>query len=1051
MKFTEETLEQAVIELFNEVEIQHHHGETIHKEISDVLLRDDLYSFLHSKYSKDNITQNEIDSIIRKLDLYPSSALYESNRDIIRLIADGFTLKREDRSQKDIFIELLDFDKVSNNVFKIINQLEIQGSEKRIPDSIVYINGLPLVVFEFKSAIKENCTIKDAYTQLTVRYRRDIPELLKYNAFCVISDGVNNKMGSLFAPYDFFYAWRKVNNLDKPSDGIDTLYTMVNGLFDKERLLDVIHNFIFFPDNTKGETKIVCRYPQYYAARKLFENIKTNMRPSGNGKGGTYFGATGSGKSFAMLYLSRLLMKSTCFALSNPTIVLITDRTDLDDQLSEQFINAKGFIGDENIISVESREDLKAKLRGIKSGGVYLTTIHKFTEDTDLLTDRANVICISDEAHRTQINLEQKLKITTKGVEVKYGFAKYLHDSLPNATYVGVTGTPVDGTLSVFGDVIDAYTMKESVDDEITVRIVYEGRAAKVILNEEKLKEIEEYYEKCSEEGANEYQIEESKRAVSQMEVILGDPKRLKLLAADFIQHYETRINEGAGVIGKVMFVSSSRQIAYDFYKEIIAIRPEWTEIKECDEGVELTDEEKRELKPIEKIKMVMTRNKDDQKELYEMLGTKEYRKELDRQFKIAKSNFKIALVVDMWLTGFDVPFLEAIYIDKPIQKHSLIQTISRVNRVYEGKEVGLVVDYIGIKSNMNKALKQYGDGNVGDNFVDVDKAIVLLKDQLDLLNKLFYNFDSKSYFDGTALQKLSCLNKAVEYIQITDEMEKRFVSIVKKLHSAYDLCCSSEKITKLEKDQIYFYFSIKSIIHKLTKGDSPDTAQMNDRVRKLIQEALISEGIEEIFKIDKKDPKNNIDLFSNEYLAKINKILLPNTKIKLLQKLLAKAIDEFKRTNKIKGLDFSKKFKKLVDAYNERKDFEVYQSHVLDDVAGQFSDLFKDLQKERNSFIELGVDFEEKAFYDILKAVAIKYKFDYPENKLILLSKAVKVIVDDKAKYTDWSQKADIKAELKVDLILTLDKYGYPPVPKDEVFKEIFEQAENFKKYIIE
>ena len=1051
MKFTEETLEQAVIELFNEVEIPHYHGETIHKEMSDVLLRDDLRMFLQNRYSKDNITQNEIDLIIRKLDLYPSSALYESNRDIIRLIANGFTLKREDRNQKDIFIELIDFETSSNNILKIVNQLEIQGTEKRIPDGIVYINGLPLVVLEFKSAIKENCTIKDAYTQLTVRYRRDIPELFKYNAFCVISDGVNNKMGSLFSPYDFFYAWRKVNNLDKPSDGIDTLFTMVNGLFNKERLLDVIKNFIFFPDTTKGETKIVCRYPQYYAARKLFENIKTNMKPAGNGKGGTYFGATGSGKSFAMLYLSRLLMKSTFLSLSNPTIILITDRTDLDDQLSEQFTNAKEFIGDENIISVESREDLKDKLQDIKSGGVYLTTIHKFTEDTDLLTDRANVICISDEAHRTQINLEQKLKITNEGVEVKYGFAKYLHDSLPNATYVGVTGTPVDGTLAVFGDVIDAYTMKESVDDEITVRIIYEGRAAKVILNEEKLKDIEKYYEKCSEEGANEYQIEESKRAVAQMEVILGDPKRLKLLATDFVEHYETRINEGASVIGKVMFVSSSRQIAYDFYKEIITLRPEWAEIKQCDDGVELTSEEKRELKPIEKIKMVMTRNKDDQKELYDMLGTKEYRKELDRQFKIAKSNFKIALVVDMWLTGFDVPFLEAIYIDKPLQKHSLIQTISRVNRVYQGKEVGLVVDYIGIKSNMNKALKQYGDGNIGDNFEDIDKAIVLLKDQLDLLNKLFYNFNSKSYFEGTALQKLGCLNYAVEYIQTTDDMEKRFVSIVKKLHSAYDLCCSSEKISKLEKDQIYFYFSIKSIIHKLTKGDSPDTAQMNDRVRKLIQEALISEGIEEIFKIDKKDPKNNIDLFSDEYLEKINKILLPNTKIKLLQKLLAKAIEEFKKTNKIKGLDFSKKFKKLVDTYNERKDFEVYQSYVLDDVATQFSDLFRDLQKERSSFIELGVDFEEKAFYDILKAVAIKYKFDYPEKKLILLSRAVKEIVDDKAKYTDWSQKADIKAELKVDLILILDKYKYPPVPKDEIFKDIFEQAENFKKYIVE
>ncbi len=1045
MKFTEETLEKAVIELFGKVDIPHYHGEIIHKEMSDVLLRDDLRAFLQNRYKDENITASEIESILRKLDLYPSSALYESNRDIIRLIADGFTLKREDRSQKDIFIELLDFDNPTNNIFKIINQLEIQGSEKRIPDGIVYINGLPLVVFEFKSAVKENCTIKDAYTQLTVRYRRDIPELLKYNAFCVISDGVNNKMGSLFSPYDFFYAWRKVNNTDEPSDGIDSLHTLIKGLFDKNRLLDVIHNFIYFPDTSKSETKIVCRYPQYYAARKLYESIKANIKPVGSGKGGTYFGATGSGKSFAMLYLSRLLMKS--IELSSPTIVLITDRTDLDDQLSEQFTNAKNFINEDKILSVASRADLRKYLQGIKGGGVYLTTIQKFTEDTELLTDRPNVICISDEAHRTQINLDQKLKVTDEGVEVKYGFAKYLHDSLPNATYVGVTGTPIDGTLSVFGGVADAYTMRESVEDEITVRIVYEGRAAKVLLNETKLKEIEEYYAKCADDGANEYQIEESKKAAAQMEVILGDPKRLKLLAKDFVEHYEKRIEEGASVKGKVMFVCSSRPIAYNFYKEVISLRPEWAEVKACEEGIILTLDEKREIKPIEKIKMVMTRNNDDEKVLYDMLGTKEDRKELDRQFKNSKSNFKIAIVVDMWLTGFDVPFLEAIYIDKPVQQHSLIQTISRVNRVYEGKEVGLVVDYIGIKSNMNIALAKYSKVH-GDDFTDADKAVEIVKDQLDLLSKLFHGFNTKPFFNGSPLEKLNCLNRSAEFVQVTADLENRFMSITKKLRSAYDLCCASEKITQTERDYIHFYFAIKSIIHKLTKGDAPDTAQMNERVRQMIQEALISEGIEEIFKLDKNKPENNADIFSDEYLAKIEKIKLPNTKIKLLQKLLAKAIDEFKKTNRIKGVDFSKKLKKLIDLYNERKDFDVFQSHVLDDVADKFADLFRQLQEERKSFEGLGIDFEEKAFYDILKAVAEKYKFEYPEDKLIILSQEIKKIVDDKARYTDWSARDNIKAELKVDLIITLDKHGYPPVPKDEVFKEIFEQAENFKKY---
>jgi type I restriction enzyme R subunit len=1073
MKFTEEQLEKAVVELFESVQIPHFHGETIHKEISDVLLRDDLKQFLFTHYADENITPNEVQSIIRQLDILPSSSLYESNKTFINLLADGFTIKREDRSKKDLFIQLIDYSSIinfqsnlfsnvllkaaeptsdyktqDNNIYKFVNQLEIQGYEKRIPDGILYINGLPLVIIEFKSAVKEDTTIKDAFTQLTVRYRRDIPELFKYNAFCVISDGVNNKLGSLFAKYNYYYAWRKINPEDEAVDGIDSLYGMINGLFNKNRLLDVIQNFIYFPDSAKDDTKIVCRYPQYYAARKIFENIKLNMRPNGNGKGGTYFGATGSGKSYTMLYLSRILMKSMHF--KSPTIILITDRTDLDDQLSAQFTNAKKFIGDENIISVESRDELKSHLKNRNSGGVFLTTIHKFTEDLELLTDRANVVCISDEAHRSQINLDQKVVLTSKGVERKYGFAKYLHDSLPNATYVGFTGTPIDATLDVFGNVVDAYTMKESVADEITVKIVYEGRAAKVLLNESKLKEIEDYYKKCSVESANEYQIEESKRATTQLEVILGDPKRLELLAKDFVQHYEKRIEEAATVKGKVMFVASSRPIAYNLYKEIIKLKPAWIEIEECDAGIQLSENERREIKPSEKIKLVMTRGKDDPKELYDLLGTKEYRKELDRQFKNDKSNFKIAIVVDMWITGFDVPFLDTMYIDKPIQQHSLIQTISRVNRVYEGKEMGLVVDYIGIKSNMNIALAKYSKIDAND-FEDINKAVIIVKDQLDLLSKFFHKFDTKAYFQGTPLQQLGCLNRAVEFVQLTDEMEKRFINLTRKLRSAYNLCCNSDAISQNERDHIHFYLAIKAIIHKLTKGDAPDTAQMNEQVRKMIEEALISEGIEEIFKLDESEPKNNLDIFGEEYMAKIDKINLPNTKIKLLQKLLSRAISEFKRTNRIKGIDFSQKLRKLVELYNKRKDFEVFKSDVLDDVAEQFTNLFEELKKERNSFIELGIDFEEKAFYDILKAIAEKYKFEYPHDKLIVLSRAIKIIIDDKAKYTDWSHRADIKAELKVDLILILAEHGYPPVPKDEVFKEIFEQAENFKKYSIE
>ena len=1067
MKFTEEKLEKAFIELLGQEGFPHHLGITITRKPDEVLIEEDLQNFLLTQYAGQGITVNETKSIILQLKSLSASDLYESNKTFLKMLSDGFILKREDRNQKDIYIQLINYAGLNkhrqpeadqlisiaaepeeqyppdNNIYKFVNQLEILGTEKRIPDGIVYINGLPLVVFEFKSAIREEATIYDAFKQLTVRYRRDIPELFKYNAFCVISDGVNNKSGSFFAPYEFFYAWRRVAGLAKDVDGIDSMFTLIQGMFHKNRLRDIIRNFIYIPDSSKKNEKIVCRYPQYYAARALYDNIKKAQKPDGNGKGGTYFGATGCGKSFTMLFLTRLLMKSEYF--ESPTIVLITDRTDLDDQLSGQFTNAKNFIGDNTVVSVESRSNLRELIQGRQSGGVFLTTIHKFTEDTQLLTDRPNVICISDEAHRSQVNLDQKIKVTEKGVTKTYGFAKYLHDSLPNATFVGFTGTPIDATLDVFGKVVDAYTMTESVKDEITVRIVYEGRAAKVLLNNSKLKEIEEYYARCAEIGSNENQIEQSKKEMAQMYAIIGDPDRLKAVAEDFVNHYEKRVSEGSTVKGKAMFVCSTREIAYELYKNIIEIKPEWNEIRAAEEGAELTDKDKRELKPIERIKLIATRGQDDPKEMYDLLGTKEQRKGLDRQFKNEKSNFKIAIVVDMWLTGFDVPFLDSIYIDKPIQRHNLIQTISRVNRKFEGKNKGLVVDYIGIKTQMNLALKQYSEGDK-DNFEDIAESIIIVRNHLDLLAKLFHTFDNSKYFKGTTIQQLNTLNLAAEYVQQTKEFETRFMGLVKRLKAAYDICSGSEQLTQLERDYTHFYLAVRSILFKLTKGNAPDTAQMNAKVREMIKEALHSEGVEEIFKLGD-EAETEQDIFDEDYLAKIDKIKLPNTKIKLLQQLLAKVIAEIKKVNRVKGIDFTKKMQALVERYNDRDANDILRSEVYEEMASALTDLIWEVHKEFSAGDALGIDFEEKAFYDILKVLCIKYDFKYPEDKMIELAKAVKDLVEGQAKFPDWNKRDDIKAALKVGLIILLDEYGYPPVERDEVYVEIFEQAESFKK----
>ena len=1048
--FNEAKLEQAFVALFQEQGYQWVHGSMISRDNRDVLLYDDLRDFLKTRYKKEGITPVEVSAAIGKLESSDGGGVYAENVEALRMIMEGFSLKRDDPTKPNLFINVIDFEKPENNSFKFVNQLPIDGEHLRIPDGIVYVNGIPLVVLEFKNAVKENTTIEDAYKQLTVRYRRDIPKLFRYNAFVVISDGVNNKFGSLFAPYEFFYAWRKIEHDSVEKEGgIDTMFTMMKGLFRKDRLLDIVHHFIFLPDTPKDEEKIVCRYPQYFGATLLFNNILAHSKLSGegDGKGGTYFGATGCGKSYTMLFLARQLMKSK--QLSSPTIVLITDRTDLDDQLSRQFINAKKFIGDATIVQVESREKLGEYLRGRTSGGVFLTTIQKFEEGTGLLSDRPNIICISDEAHRSQTGISRKTTVTDKGVKQHYGFAKYLRDSLPNATYVGFTGTPLDDTIDVFGPIVTRYTMTEAVADEITRKIVYEGRAAKVILNSEKVKEIEAYYAQCQEEGASDYQIEESKKAMTRMENILNDPDLLANIAADIIKHYETRVEEGSTVEGKAMIVCNSRSIAWNLYKAITKLRPEWTEVKECIDGETLTEKERKEIKPMPRIAMVITSDKDDEPALAALLGSNEYRKSLDKQFKAVKSNFKIAIVVDMWITGFDVPSLDTMYCFKPLQMHTLVQTISRVNRVYPGKEKGLIVDYLGIKKQMNAALNHYAGGNVeGNSLETIETALKVLKDELDVLMKMFHGFDWQGFFSDDPLKQLGCLNRAAEYVQQTKEFETRFMRHCKKMREAYNICCNSDKITEKQLDDIHFFFAVRSVIFKLTKGSAPDATKMNRKVTSMIRDALISEEVEEIAKIGVADGEE-IDLLSSDYMKRLAKIPLKNTKVKLMEQLLKQVIESLKLVNKQKGVDFTQRLEEIVKQYNDRSDDAALANDVIDDVVNQMVDLMESVKKARTAGKEIGLDFKEMAFFDILKSVATKYEFidKFPDEKLTELAKKVKGLVEEQASLTDWNNRDDVKAELKMNIIVLLAQAGYPPQTRDEIFQEILDQAENFKK----
>lgn len=1054
INFSEAILEQAIIDKFIFEGYEYISGDNLHRELTDVIIEEDLSSFLSLKYALFGITPSEIESIIRSLRYASSTPVYSANKSMFIRMVEGETFVREDHNKKDFHLRLIDFDESDNkNIVKIVNQMTIKGSHAtRRPDAIVYINGLPVVVMEFKSAIKEDTTIHDAYVQITTRYMRDIPELFKYNCFAVISDGVNTKAGSIFSDYEHFYSWRRVDGASRPKDGIDALDSMIKGMFQQGRFFDIIHNFIYYPDTDVGnDLKIVASYPQYFAAKNLLSNIMRHQKPYGDGKGGTYFGTTGCGKSFIMLFLTRLIMQEQ--KMHSPTVLLITDRSDLDDQLSRQFINSKRFIGDKAVVEVESRDQLKEILAGTASGGVYLTTVQKFAEEFGELSTRSNIICISDEAHRTQNNLEMKLVMKSDEVLKRYGFAKFLHTALPNATYVGFTGTPVDATMDVFGPVVDQYTMTDSVKDGITVRLVYDGRPAKAVMDTDKVREIENYYDQCLASGSNEYQVEASKKAVVNMAAIVGDDDVLDSVADYFIDHYETRVREGSTVAGKCMFVCLNRPIAFKFYNILKEKRPSWFEKRVAPEGVILSDKDRKELIPMPMCQFVATRAKDDPQDMYELLGSDMVRKTAAIQFKNINSNFKIAIVVDLWLTGFDVPFLDTIYIDKPItQSHTIIQTISRVNRSYAGKDSGLVVDFIGIKPGLLSALRTYTDFQ-DDKFDDdsVQAAIRIVRNQLEVLDALMHGFDRKRYFSGTPVEKLQCLNEAAEFVQSTKELEQRFMANVLRMSKAFNLCNSGKDFTDYELDLIHYYKAVRAILFKLTKGDAPDIDTMNAHVQKMLQDAIKSEGVEEIFSTDADIDSEAVDLFSDEYLTRISRIKLPNTKVKILEQLLRRKVNEFKKINKIKAKTFEERLKSIIDDYNNRMTDVSYVKNILDDISNQLLDLLNQLKDEENSFKSLGIDYEEKAFFDILVAVADKFHFDFPEEENIALAKEIRAKMRDQEKFADWANSMQIRALMQAEIIMLLAKHGYPPTPPEiyeKVYSDIIDQAENFKKY---
>lgn len=1102
-KFYEDEYELALLDLLVEQGWEYTYGGKIHRHNRDVLLLDDLTSYLNRRYP--DLTAQDIEEISNKLRHVSGQTHFETLRNTYYLIRDGFRYVRHDDG-KTFDIDFIDYDG-SDNTYRVVNQFEVGyglGDNIRIPDVILFVNGMPLCIFELKNPADENATIADAYDQIHIRYLRDIPHLLRYCPLSCISDATvnNTKIGTTYIPYEHYYAWKKVNNEDPvATKGLDQVRTIVAGVYEPSRFIEIFRDYCYFPDKDfDKEQEIVCRYPQFFATRMLREHVR-EVYARGDRKGGTYFGATGCGKTYTMMFLARQL-SLRCAELGSPTIVMIVDRDDLQTQAGKLFLRSTEYLSLGAAQVIPNRTILKQELAARDSGGFFICTIQKFCEEIGELNTRRNIICFSDEAHRTQLGTGTTLKVrtrtdvdepetdtqaiaTTEKDESKIGafvtkpYAEHLRTAFPHATFVGFTGTPIDETIQVFGDIVDRYTMQQAVDDEITKPLKYIPRIAQVTLDSTKVKEIDEYYKKCADEGATDADIAASKKAMSAMEVILADEERLERLAADIIAHYEAACANKPDVIQKAMIVCSKRYIGYNLLQKFRKIRPEWFEERKSPDDSVLTTEELEKLKPIPTIAMVATRGKNDPKDMYDYLGDKKRIKKLDDAFKQEHSNLRVAIVVDMWTTGFDVDCLTYLYNDKPLQKHTLVQTISRVNRKYPGKEFGFIIDYIGIRSNMMEAMHKYGGTSFGPSEDDVKQALEAMLIELEILKTLFHGFDITPFIDPEAkpIDRLECLSNAADFIlssteklNVADEGKKPrlvdaktfFLAHVKRLRIAYDICQPSNVLTNEQNTLCQCFMAVASYIRK-TSSEKHDTESMNRAVESMVAEALKCNSVVNILDTDVEE-----NIFSPEFIEHINNIPAPATRLEVLIKMLRRAISQYKDTNKIAAEKFEEMLKKTLEEYHKRRDAltageaTATQSETVNEIVKsateQAIEILGRLGEDKESFRQLGLTFQEKAFYDILMAMRDKHNFEYGEDKKVgtlivndkckILAKKIKELIDTQSSFTDWLNNDNVKADLNGKLFFLLAKNGYPPTYSDEVFNEVLDQVENYKEH---
>lgn len=1029
IKFTESSLEVAIIEQLTEL------GYDYTIDTDQWSLSRSLDSFINEELLLDRLTAinpgvktDILEQAIAMLKNIDNPSLFERNHIVHKWLTDGMQVE-DYHSDVNPLIRFIDFHNIKNNVFQVANQLKFKESRNlRIPDVILFVNGIPLVVFELKSIeYNEDTFIERAYEQLGRNgeadgYRFDIPTLFNYNAFLVISDGANNKVGTLTSDITRYNEWKSIDGeAGYKKNYAYKLDVLLEGLLKPERLLDVIKNNLFFMNSDKEKpVKILSQYHQYFGVKKAYASIKHSLKPQGDGKAGIVWHTQGSGKSFTMVMLAHKLI--TDLEMKNPTIVVLTDRNDLDNQLFGTFSNAAEFLRTRPV-QVESREDLLEKIGSIKEGGIIFTTLQKFDKNNIVPNKRTNIVVISDEAHRSHYGIDEQIvyKKNPDGTFTsisKYGYAKYIRDALPEATYIGFTGTPVESgdhsTSAIFGKTVDTYDMTQSVEDGSTVKIFYESRLAKVWLDDGKLKEIDKYYDDLANQNVSEDVIEESKSKWSSMEVIIGDNDRLHLLASDILKHY----NERKDVLnGKAMIVCMSRKIAAKLYYQIIGLTPE--------------------LK--EKIALVVTESNKDTDEERKLFKDKTYRENAAKEFKRKDGSIKIAIVVDMWLTGFDVTDLDVMYIDKPMKGHNLMQAIARVNRVNVGKESGLIVDYIGIKRSLEEALNTYTARDKELNLRDIqDTAKSILEEKLSILDEMFFHVDKKGFFGGTNSVRLKAIQNGADFVLSTDDIKKAYLQLTKQLKDAYVVAIGI--LDEDYKKKVLYYLAVRHFVQKVERGNLPTNItpeSINKHVEELIAEAIKGDEVEILTKVEDTEQNRDIwDLLSEEKVEKLRQSQPPHVFIKIMERLLKEAVREYRGYNLVKAKEYSERLRKLLEAYNTREDDLKTDMTIVGLIAFSQEMVEDEAYAKKNNLTG-----RERAFYDAL--VANKSAVELMSDDILrVMAMELKAIVEEYAT-VDWSKKKDTRAKMRMQIKRLLKKYNYPPDYTEEAISRVVDQAE--------